>query len=84
MNTTAIINTDFDVLLNPSTKRVSVQLPSLTTNILIYNIQGRQVKTYYPTEKTFQFSVETYQKGLYFVEVNLNYGSRISKKLIIY
>ncbi len=83
----AFDNTDFNLYPNPSSKRVTVRLPHLfdkATSISIYNIQGRKIKTYYTTEKTFHFSVETYQKGLYFVEVNLNNGSRISKKLIIH
>ncbi len=83
----AFDNTGFNLYPNPSSEQVTVHLSRLfdkTTSISVYNIQGRKIKTHYPTEKTFRFSVETYQKGLYFVEVNLNSGSRISKKLIIH
>ncbi|XCF05527.1 PQQ-dependent sugar dehydrogenase [Tamlana crocina] len=87
LNSKTFDNTDFNLYPNPATEQVTFHLPHLfneTASISIYNIKGRKMKTHYPAEKTFSFSMETYQKGLYFVEVNLNNGSKLSKKLIIH
>ena len=83
-----VINYDFTTYPNPTQDQFRINIESNVddTKVLIYNIQGEGVKTYYFDSKeqlrNYEFDVSSLSNGTYFISVENKFGAGV-KKLII-
>ena len=69
LNTYSKPTTDLKLYPNPVNEFVNIISEDIIESILIYNIQGRLISTYYPNEKTQRLSLSSLSSGLYSVVI---------------
>jgi hypothetical protein len=78
-NTSAI---DFAVYPNPAKEKVRVNSKQTIQEILIFNPLGQQIKRFDINLKSVEISIRELHKGVYYLEVKLINGNRISTKIM--
>jgi hypothetical protein len=78
-NTSAI---DFAVYPNPAKEKVTVNAKQTIQEILIFNPLGQEIKRINVHSKSIEISIRELHKGIYYIEVKLINGDRISTKII--
>jgi hypothetical protein len=74
--------TDFAVYPNPAKEKVTVNSKQTIQEILIFNPLGQEIKRMNVHSKSIEISIRELHKGIYYLEVKLINGDRISTKII--
>lgn len=75
---------DVKMYPNPASDQVFIAAQgSLLREVIIYNMLGSQLKNIQASESAVQVSVSDIPAGVYFVNIFLQHGEKITKKLIV-
>ncbi len=67
---------------NPATDIVTINVPSGTEKLTIFNVTGQVVNTYNNPQKVEEINVSNFETGVYFVQIQ-NGDAILTKKLIV-
>jgi hypothetical protein len=74
--------TDFAVYPNPAKEKITVNAKQTIQEILIFNPLGQEIKKINVHSKSIEISIRELHKGIYYLNLKLINGDRISTKII--
>ncbi|UZO79352.1 PQQ-dependent sugar dehydrogenase [Aquimarina sp. ERC-38] len=75
---------DFSIYPNPATDQIRITYEKNIKNIIIFDVQGKQVKKVnFKNKKANEFIIDNLNSGVYFVQLTDYEQNKLSKKIVI-